>query len=42
MKNRFGGFLPLTERIERAELYGHTPSGWRLRHTFRFGAIAGG
>jgi 2'-5' RNA ligase len=34
---RWGDDLPLTERIERAELYVHSPHGWRLKATFPFG-----
>jgi 2'-5' RNA ligase len=35
--NRWGRDLPLVERIERAELYAHSPGGWRLKATFPFG-----
>lgn len=34
--NRFGGELPMTERVSRAELYARSPGGWRLKEVLPF------
>ena len=39
---RFAGDLPLTERVDRAELYARFAGGWRLKETLPFLSPAGG
>lgn len=36
--NRFGSWLPMTERVSRAEIYARSPGGWRLKDVLPFNA----
>jgi 2'-5' RNA ligase len=38
IRKRFGGDLPMTERVSRAELYAKFPGGWRLKEILPFSA----
>jgi 2'-5' RNA ligase len=40
MQTRFAKDLPMTERIDRAELYAKFPGGWRLKESLPFATDA--